>query len=180
MNVKSMGFDTLIDPRAVIKRPHLMSIGSYCAIDAGAYFTTKVEIGSYVHIGPYVTVIGGAESELIVENFATIAAGARIICKGEEHLGWGLVGPTIPKIYSDRLVGGKVVIKKFANVLTNAVIFPGVTIGEGAVIGANTVMHIDAEPWTIYLGNPVRKIKVRDSQKMLAYASELMMRNRNV
>ena len=180
MNVNYMGFDTLIDPRAVIKRPHLMSIGSHCAIDACAYFTTKVEIGSYVHIGPYVTVIGGAESELIVENFATIATGVRIICKGEEHLGWGLIGPTIPKNYSDRLVGGKVVIKQFANVSTNAVIFPGVTIGEGAVIGVNTVMHIDAEPWTIYFGNPVRKIKVRDSQKMLAYASELMMRNRNV
>jgi acetyltransferase-like isoleucine patch superfamily enzyme len=174
MEVCSIGFDTVIDPRAIIKRPHLMTIGSHCAIDAGAYFTTKVCIGSYVHIGPYVTVIGGADSELIVENFATIAAGARIICKGEEHLGWGLVGPTIPKNYSDRLVGGKVTIKQFANVLTNAVIFPGITVGEGAVIGANTVMHFDAEPWTIYLGNPARKIKVRDKQKMLAYARELI------
>jgi galactoside O-acetyltransferase len=121
-----------------------------------------------------VTVIGGAESCLVVENFATIAAGARIICCGEEHLGHGLVGPTIPDKFADKLVGGKVVIKKFANILTNAVVFPGVTIGEGAIVGANTVMSFDAEPWTIYLGNPARKIKQRDRQKMVTYGKSLI------
>lgn len=174
MKFKSIGIDTYVDQSAIIKRPHLMSIGSHCAIDSGAYFTTEVNIGSYVHIGPYVSVIGGAESRLVVENFATIAAGARIICKGEEHLGKGLIGPTIPECYSDILIGGKVEIKQFANILTNAVVFPGVTIGEGAVIGANTVMHTDAEPWTIYLGNPARRIKRRDSSKMIAFAKKLM------
>lgn len=169
-----IGVDTIIDPNAIIRRPNLVSVGSHCAIDSGAYFTTQVRIGSYVHIGPYVSVIGGANSRLIVEDFATIAAGARIICRGEEHLGKGLIGPTIPDKYKDVLVGGEVVVKRFANVLTNAVVFPGVTIGEGAVIGANTVMHNDAEPWTIYLGNPARKIKTRDNSVMLAYANELM------
>ncbi len=173
MQLASVGLDTVIDPRVVIKRPQLMSIGSHCAIDCGAYFTTRVDIGSYVHIGPYVTVIGGPESKLTIEDFGTIAAGARIICRGEEHLGKGLVGPTIPEKFSDLLIGGKVVIKRFANVLTNAVIFPGVTIGQGAVIGAGTVMHTDAEPWAIYLGNPARKIKVRDHRTMLTYAREL-------
>ncbi len=43
--VNYMEFDTLIDPRTVIKRPHTMSIGSNCAIDAGYYFTIKAEIG---------------------------------------------------------------------------------------------------------------------------------------
>ena len=181
MNIfSSIGEDVLIDHRAIFKRPHLVSFGSHCAVDAGVYITTQANIGSYVHIGPYVTIIGGAESLLIVEDFATIAAGARIICRGEEHLGEGLVGPTIPKLYADRLLGGKTIIKKYANILTNAVIFPGVVIGEGAVIGANTVMHRDADPWTIYLGNPARKIKIRNDLKMKAYGFELTEKIKNV
>ena len=36
-----------------------------------------------------------------------------------------------------------------------------VTIGEGAVIGAGTVMVKDAEPWGVYAGNPAKYIKKR-------------------
>ena len=171
---KSIGKDVFIDSRAIIKRPHLVEFGDHCAVDAGVYITTAAFFGSYIHIGPYVTIIGGEKSEFIAENFCTIAAGSRIICKGEEHLGFGLIGPTIPYEYSDKYIGGKIVISQFANVLTNAVIFPGVTIGEGAVIGANTVMHVDAEPWTIYMGNPARKIKKRDGAKMKTLADQLL------
>ena len=175
---RAIGEDVFIDDQAIIKRTHLVSFGSHCAVDAGVFITTQASIGSYVHIGPYVSIIGGEHSEILVEDFATIAAGARIICKGEEHLGYGLIGPTIPKEYSDKLIGGSVKIKRYANILTNAVVFPGVTIGEGAVIGANTVMHIDAEPWTIYLGNPAKKIKMRDGSKMIAYANKLLNKER--
>lgn len=173
-NFKAIGDDVFIDKKAIIKRAHLVSFGSHCAVDAGAFITTRASIGSYVHIGPYVTIIGGEGGEIIIEDFATIAAGARIICRGEEHLGFGLIGPTIPEAYTDKLIGGKVRINKFANILTNAVVFPGITIGVGAVIGANTVMHMDAEPWTIYLGNPARKIKKRDGSRMIAFADKLL------
>ena len=170
----SVGNDVFIDERAYFKRPDLVTIGDHCAFDNGLHMTTAGTFGSYIHIGPFVSVIGGAESKLLMGNFASIAAGARIICKGEEHLGAGLIGPTIPDQYSDVLIGGLVVIKQFANILTNSVLFPGITIGEGAVIGAGTVMHFDAEPWTIYLGNPARKIKVRDGSLMKRYGEELI------
>ena len=71
-----------------------------------------------------------------------------------------MIGPTIPKKYFDRIVGGKVVIKQLANVATNSVIFTEVKIVEGAVNRANTIMHIDSESWTIYIANPVRKFKL--------------------
>lgn len=37
----------------------------------------------------------------------------------------------------------------------------GVTIGEGAVVGARAVVFKDVEPWTVVGGNPAKKIKDR-------------------
>ena len=72
------------------------------------------------------------------------------------------------------MVGGKIVLNRFSNILTNAVIFPGVTIGEGAVVGAGAVLGMNAEPWSIYLGNPARKIKSRNKEKMRMLGNKLM------
>ncbi len=50
-------------------------------------------------------------------------------------------------------IGDKVLIGFGASVL------PGVTIGEGAVIGACSVITKDVEPWTVDAGNPARVIR---------------------
>ncbi len=52
-----------------------------------------------------------------------------------------------------------VVIKKGAWIGANVTILPGVTIGEGAVVGSASVVTKDVEPHTIVVGNPARMIK---------------------
>lgn len=42
-----------------------------------------------------------------------------------------------------------------------ALILPGVDIGEGAVVGAGSVVTKDVEAWTVVGGNPAREIKKR-------------------
>ena len=44
---------------------------------------------------------------------------------------------------------------------TGAIVLPGVTIGEGAVVGAGSVVTKDVEPWTVVGGNPAKFIKKR-------------------
>ena len=46
-------------------------------------------------------------------------------------------------------------------IATGAIILPGVTIGEGAVIAAGAVVTKDVEPWTVVGGNPSKLIKKR-------------------
>jgi acetyltransferase-like isoleucine patch superfamily enzyme len=42
-----------------------------------------------------------------------------------------------------------------------AFVCPGVTIGDGAVIGARSVVAGDVQPWTVVAGNPAKPIKKR-------------------
>jgi galactoside O-acetyltransferase len=173
----SSGKDVYISKNVEIRRPNLVSIDSHVAIDSGFYLTTGAKIGSYIHIAPYVTCIGGADAELHLEDFTTIAAGARLIARGDEHLGAGLVGPTIPNLYKDKLVGGFIRIKKFASVGTNAIIMPGITLNEGSVLGAGSLLTKDTEPWTIYVGTPAKAVKVRKKENMIEFAKAINQKN---
>ena len=150
-----------------------MAVGSHVAIDSGFYLTTRATIGNYVHIGPFVTCIGGANAILEMADYSTIAAGARLIALGDEHLGAGLVGPTIPSPYKDKLIGGRIKLEKFAAVGTNAIIMPGVTLREGSVVGAGSLLNRDTEPWTIYVGTPARAIRTREKASMIQFACEI-------
>ena len=47
----------------------------------------------------------------------------------------------------------------------NSLIMPGVHIGDGAVIGANSVVAKNVEPYTIVAGNPIREIRKRFSEE---------------
>jgi acetyltransferase-like isoleucine patch superfamily enzyme len=171
--LRKCGEDVYISNNVEIRRPNLVDIGSHVAIDTGFYLTTQATIGNYIHIGPYVSCIGGAKAILEMGDFSSIAAGARLIALGDEHLGVGLVGPTIPTPYKDKLVGGRITIEKFAAVGTNAIVMPGVTLSEGSVLGAGSLLGRDTEPWTIYVGTPARAIKLRQKEKMIEYANQI-------
>ncbi len=60
------------------------------------------------------------------------------------------------------LVTKPIVIQDNVWVATGAIILPGVTIGEGAVVAAGAVVTKDVEPWTVVGGNPAKFIKKRE------------------
>lgn len=171
--LRSCGQDVFISANVEIRRPQLVSVGSHVAIDSGFYCTTAAEVGDYIHIGPYVSVIGGARGLLRMGHFSGISAGARIICASDEFRGEGLVGTVIPDRYRDKVTIAPVILEEFAHVATNAVIMPGVTLGQGSVVGAGAVVTQSTKPWTIYVGVPAKVIRMRPREKMLAMAKEL-------
>ena len=56
----------------------------------------------------------------------------------------------------------------------NAIILSGVTIGEGAIIGAGSVVTKNVEPYTIFAGNPAKKIKMRFTEDELLNHRQLL------
>ena len=126
------------------------------------YATAPMTIGNYVHIACFTSITGGAE--FAMEDFSGISQGCRILTGSEDFLDWGFGNPTIPEEF--RNVSRKpVYIEKFAVVGANSVICPGVRIGEGATVAANSVVTRDLEPWSVYAGN--RKISKRNKDAVL-------------
>jgi acetyltransferase-like isoleucine patch superfamily enzyme len=169
---RSFGIDFFIHETAIIKHPSMFDIGSHTAIDNGVTISTELIMGDYIHIAPYVVVIGGNKSKLILNDFSFVASGTKIVCGSEDYTGGGLVGPTIPEEYRD-LTYSTVTFEKYAGCGVNCVIMPGITLAEGSVIGANSVVTKDTEPWTIYIGSPAKPVKIRNKEKIIEYASKL-------
>lgn len=172
--LKSFGVDVFISPNVEIKRPDIVSMGSHIAIDSGFYMTTGANLGDYIHIAPYVCVIGGKDGFLNMGHFTNISVGGRIICGSDGFSGQGLItAPNLPDEFRDSLKIEPVIFENFANVGANVTILPGVTLAEGSVVGACSLVTKNTEPWTIYTGVPARPLKVRNKEKMIEYAKRL-------
>ena len=166
------GFDVFIHEDVMIKHPSYAKIGNHVAIDKGFYCTTKLSVGDYVHIAPYVVTIGGPDSAILLDSFSFVAAGTKLIAGSENYSDDALVGPTIPKKYRSIKISD-IRFERFAGCGVNCSIMPGVVLQEGSVVGANSVVTKSTEPWTIYVGNPARPIKTRPHQKIIEYAKEI-------
>lgn len=172
MTFKKIGEDVRISDLSVITRPHLISLGNHVAIDQFVTITTNAEIGDYVHIAPNCSIIGGADSKVIMDDHSGMAAGARVIAGGADFNSGSLTNPQVPKEYRQEIIE-TVIFEKFAILGTNSVVLPGVTLSEGCVIGANSLVTKTTEPWTIYVGNPAKAIKKRNKGEIINYYNKL-------
>jgi acetyltransferase-like isoleucine patch superfamily enzyme len=168
-----IGHDVFMNSNVEITRPELATIGNHVAIDYGFYCTTQLTIGDYVHISPHVAVIGGKHTALYVEDFCFLSVGSKYICGSETFEGKGLIGPLIPDEFKDTQVLQPIRLKRFSGALANSVILPGVTLAEGSVLGANSLLKEDTEPWTVYAGNPAKPIRKREQHKAYEYAEKM-------
>jgi galactoside O-acetyltransferase len=171
-NYKRIGEDVFISEESLIKRPHLCEIGSHNAIDNGVTISTQLVMGDYIHIAPFVVVIGGEKSKLILEDFTFIASGTKVVCGSEDYTGGGLIGPTIPEEYR-KINYNTVKFERFAGCGVNCSIMPGVTLAEGSILGANSLLTKDTEPWTIYVGSPAKAVKLREKETIMNYSKKI-------
>jgi acetyltransferase-like isoleucine patch superfamily enzyme len=165
--LKRCGQDVKIGPSVVIRYPELVSIGDHVAIDDFTYITTSAEIGSYVHIGPHCSIMGGKEGQCFFEDFSGLAAGCRLVCVTGDFFGSGLLHPFVPPDYRGVLHGAPITLKKFAIVGTGSILHPGVTLGEGAAVGSASLVLKSLDPWGIYFGVPARFHKPREKRRVL-------------
>ena len=93
-----------------------------------------------------------------IYNFSSVTIGSNVVISQDTLLCTG------SHDYTDKrmpLVSRRIVIKSYVWLAAGAFIGPGVTINEGAVIGARCVLTRDADEWTVFGGNPARKLKRR-------------------
>ena len=152
-------------------------LGNHIAIDKGVYCTVKANIGSYTHISPYVTIIGGSKSSFTCEGVNNIMAGARLICGSDRFDDTGLFGALIPEELKGSQIIKPIIMKRFSNIGTNSIILPGSILQEGVLIAAGSLFYGESEPWTVYKGNPAVAVKKIDSRKALINFKALKNKN---
>lgn len=168
-----IGNDVIIDSDIFIKQQQYCIIGNHVAIDKGFYCTSKIDIGNYVHIGPYVTMIGGIDSYFSCNGFNNIMAGARIVCGSDRFDGSGLFGAMIPKELKGTQIIKPVIMEEFSNVGTNAIVLPGSILRKGVLLTAGSLLIGDTEEWGVYKGNPATLIKKIDGARIIESAKKL-------
>jgi acetyltransferase-like isoleucine patch superfamily enzyme len=158
--LKHCGENVKIFSTAKIVKPEAIAIGDYSRIGdySFIYGGAGIVIGKYVNIAIFSCIVGGGN--LIVGDYCVLGYGCRIITGTDTYQEGTRMSGALP--YSQRhIVRGKIIIEKDAYLGTNVVVHPNVTIGEGAIIGSNSLVLEDVEPWTINVGSPCKKIKAR-------------------
>lgn len=172
MQFKGIGENVKIYPFAKIVHSEVISIGNNVIIDDFVLLMGGKEtiIGNYCHIASFCSIAGGGK--FVMEDFSGLSFGCRIFTGTDDFSGSALTNPTVPLEFRN-VTRSFVIIKKHAVLGANVVVLPGVTIGEGAAIGACSFVTKDVKPWTINVGIPTREIRKRPKEKILEMEKEL-------
>lgn len=117
-----------------------------------------VRIGDYCNFNG-LEIIG--RGEIVIGRYFHSGKGVVMICEDHNYDS----NEAIP--YDKVRIMKPIKIGDFVWVGHGALILGGVTIGEGAIVGAGSVVTRDVPPFAIVGGNPARVIKSRDSEKFL-------------
>ena len=164
------GYDKEIYVKPTVKNPNII-VGDFTYI-ADSEFENHV-----TNYYPW------SRDKLIIGRFCQIAKGVEFVMNDANHQmntvttfpfytleGWEMNAPDP----SDMPFKGDTVIGNDVWIGQNAVILPGVHIKDGAIIGANSVVGSDVDPYTIVVGNPARALRKRFDDELI----ELLLRFR--
>ena len=119
---------------------------------------------TYGHLGSKVVVLSRQNCVVNIGSYCSVGPGVRFIIDGNHHVDTFSTFPFYPGSNwgkSDPVVGNDVWIS------ADAVIYSGVTIGDGAVIAGQSVVTKSVPPYAVVAGNPARIVKYRFDEKTI-------------
>jgi len=113
------------------------------------YFPWNLAVGAWSAVG----------ENALIYNLGLVKIGEKVTISHGVHL---CAGSHDYRKLDMPLLKPPIEIRNQAWICADAFVGPGVTVGEGAVVGARAVAVKDVEPWTIVAGNPAREIRKRE------------------
>ena len=120
------------------------------------------KVGKGCFIGDYVRIDTSHTDMITVEDNVSIASGSRLLCHQRDFSDF-CVGNDYMKL---GYVVKPIVLKKGCLVGMESFVMPGVTIGEGAIVGAGSLVTKDIPAWTIAAGRPAKVLKQIPERKI--------------
>ena len=174
LGLKHFGKNVLISRKCSIYSPETISVGSNVRIDDFCILSGNITIGNYCRIAAYCALYGS--HGIVMEDCSGMAMRCTVLSASDDYSGDFLVGPVYPEALTN-VRGGTVVFRHYSQLGAGCLVFPGVTLGEGAVAGAMTLVNRSLEPWTVNTGIPVSRSRPRRQgllQKARALGGQMM------
>lgn len=160
----SIGDNVLISKKASIYGASKMSIGSNVRIDDFALLIGNIEIHDYVHIGAFCGLHASQDGRIIFEDFSGISSNVTIYASSDSFDGeFCTARPGLPD-ECVRSVCSTVMLGKYTQIGTGSTVIPGGSLGEGAAVGAMSLVNKFLDPWFLYVGVPCRMLKKRNKE----------------
>lgn len=112
-------------------------------------------VGKDIFVGDSVKIDSGHADLIYIEDHAHIAGGTRLLCHQRDLRDYK-VGDDYAKLPYKL---GEIHLEKGSLVGMESFVMPGVTIGEGAIVGAFSLVTHDIPAWTIAVGRPAKVVK---------------------
>lgn len=161
MGFASVGSNVRIDRSVRIFGASRISVDSHVRIDAYSVISAGaagIAIGSHVHIGVYVFLTGAAR--IVLGDFCGLSGRVSVYSSNDDYLGHALTGPTVAAKFR-KVHEAPVVVGRHVVVGAGSVILPGVSIGEGACVGALSLIKRDVAEFTIVAGQRAQVVGQR-------------------
>jgi len=115
----------------------------------------NIRLGNHVRIDYHVTLYAHDNSKIVLDDWVVIAPHVTI-CSVYHDTG------RMREAFNTELLEKDVYIGKSVWIGARGIVLPGVTVGEGAVIAAGSVVTKNVAPYTIVAGVPARPIRARE------------------
>jgi acetyltransferase-like isoleucine patch superfamily enzyme len=139
----------------------------------------RVSVGRHTYGTPNIPAFAGSEATVEIGSFCSIAANVTLLLGGGHNPEWVSTWPIrevfgLPEQYEHHPVyKGPTVIGNDVWLGRDALIFDGITIGDGAIIGARAVVTKDVRPYAIVGGVPAREIRRRFTDEQVEALLEI-------
>lgn len=145
-------------------------IDDFCVLSAG---NGGIQLGNNIHIAVYSSIIGAGK--VTVSDYANISSKVAIYSSNDDYSGEFMTNPTVSEEFTN-VLHADVFLGKHVIIGSGSIILPGVTIEEGAAIGALSLVNRDCKPFIVYAGVPASPLKERRKDLLLLEA-KFKMRN---
>ena len=146
---------SIYNARNIVLADH-SRIDDFCVLSAGD--DASFSIGEHVHIACHTTLIGKAD--ITLEAFSNLSSRVSLYSSSDDFSGAAMTNPTVPAEFT-KVMSAPVVIGGHAVIGCGSVVLPGVTVAYGCAIGALSLVTRSTDPYGIYAGAPLRRLKDR-------------------
>ena len=172
LDLQYRGKNVILGKTVRIRYPELVYIGDNCIIDDFTYISTALRLATNVHISAGNKIIGGRSATVTMGEYSTLAPNVVLAAGSDDYVG-GIATPLVPREAKGNVEIGDISIGRHCIVGAGSVVLPNVRFGDGASVGALSLVKKDLDPWTLYAGVPARRLKARDRDRILRYEALL-------